>query len=109
LVRAQATARANVRDVIEPWDLPIPKGLQERIHEFERLDDELELEPFLADLAARPQLDVAIGDETLEQLPSVAGGASVALARMFKVIDPNTANPSSAHWERAFRLFDLLM
>jgi len=109
LVRAQATARANVRDVIEPWDLPIPKGLQERIHEFERLDDELQLEPFLADLAARPQLDVAIGDETLERLPSVAGGASVALARCFKIIDPKTANPSSAHWERAFRLFDLLM
>ena len=29
LVMAQATAKANVRDVIEPWDLPITKGLQE--------------------------------------------------------------------------------
>jgi hypothetical protein len=109
LVRAKATARANGRDVIEPWDLPIPKGLQERIHEFERLDEELELEPFLADLAARPQLDIALGDETVERLPALAGGASVALARSFKVVDPKTANPSSAHWERAFRLFELLM
>jgi len=109
LVRAQATARANLRDVIEPWDLPIPKGLQERIHEFERLDHELELEPFVADLAARPQLDVTIADETLERLPAVAGGASVALAQSFKIIDPKMKNPSSAHWERAFRLFDMLM
>ena len=109
LVRAQATARANLRDVIEPWDLPIPKGLQERIHEFERLDDELELEPFIADLAARPQLDVTIGDDTLERLPAVAGGVSVALARSFKVIDPKVTNPSTAHWERVFRLFELLM
>ena len=28
LVMAQATAKANVRDVIEPWDLPITKGLR---------------------------------------------------------------------------------
>ncbi len=29
LIMGQATAKANVRDVIEPWDLPITKGLQE--------------------------------------------------------------------------------
>jgi hypothetical protein len=34
LIRGQAVAKANLRDVIEPFDLPIPKGLQERIHEF---------------------------------------------------------------------------
>ena len=31
LLMAQATAKANARDVIEPWDLPITKGLQESI------------------------------------------------------------------------------
>lgn len=109
LIRAQANAKANLRDVIEPWDLPITKGLQERIHEFEKLDHEIEIGPFLADLAARPQLDVTVGEETTARIPSVAGGLSVALARSFKIIDPKLVNPSSEHWERAFRLFELLM
>jgi hypothetical protein len=47
LVRGEANAKANSRDVIEPWDLPITKGLQERIDEFERLDDDVELGPVL--------------------------------------------------------------
>jgi hypothetical protein len=109
LIMAQATAKANLRDVIEPWDLPITKGLQERVHEFEKLDQDIELEPFLGDLAARPQLDVALGEETQERIPAVAGGLAVALARSFKIIDPKVVNPSSEHWERAFRLFKLLM
>ena len=41
LIRAEANAKANLRDTIEPWDLPITKGVQERIHEFEKLDDEM--------------------------------------------------------------------
>ncbi|MDQ1462630.1 MAG: hypothetical protein QOI08_4114 [Actinomycetota bacterium] len=109
LIIAQATAKANLRDVIEPWDLPITKGLQECVHEFEKLDQDIELEPFLGDLAARPQLDVALGEETQERIPAVAGGLAVALARSFKIIDPKVVNPSSEHWERAFRLFELLM
>ena len=109
LIRAQAIAAANGRDVIEPWDLPIPKGLQERIHEFERIDEELGLEPFVADLAARPQLDVTIGDDAMNVLPGVAGGLCVALAHCMKVVDTKLVNPSSTHWERTFRIFELLM
>jgi hypothetical protein len=109
LIRAQANARANIRDVIEPWDLPITAGLQERIHEFERLDEEIEVEPFIERLAARPPLDVTLGEEAQDQLPYVAGGLSVALARSFMIIDPLLENPSTEHWERAFHLFDLLM
>jgi hypothetical protein len=30
LLRSQAAAKFNLRDVIEFWDLPIAKGLQER-------------------------------------------------------------------------------
>ena len=109
LIRAQATAKANVRDVIEPWDLPITKGLQERIHEFEKIDEELGLEPFIAELAARPQLDVTIGDDALNALPGVAGGLCVALARCMKIVDTTLVNPSSKHWQRAFQIFELLM
>jgi hypothetical protein len=109
LVRGEATAKANNRDVIEPWDLPITKGLQERINEFERLDDDIELEPILEKLTAWPQLDASLSEETEEQLPIVAGGLSVALARGFLLLDPDVKNPQSTHWERAFRLFDLLL
>ena len=38
LVRGEATAKANGRDIIEPFDLPITKGLQERIYEFRQAD-----------------------------------------------------------------------
>jgi hypothetical protein len=104
-----AAAKANNRDVIEPQDLPITKGLQERIHEFEKFDEAIELEPILGTLAARPQLDATIGEETEAKLGAIAGGMSVALARSFTIIDTRLKNPQTAHWERAFRLFDLLL
>jgi hypothetical protein len=109
LIIGQATAKANDRDVIERFDLPITKGLQESIHEFRRMDQEIELEPILEALAARPQLDATLSDDTTSQLGQIAGGVSVALARAFKLIDTRLENPSSEHWERAFQLFRLLM
>jgi hypothetical protein len=109
LIMGQATAKANLRDVIEPWDLPITKGLQESIHAFEKLDQEVELEPILEQLAARPQLDVALSEETQARLPEIVGGISVGLAHTFKILDPQVKNPSTDHWERAFRIFDLLL
>jgi hypothetical protein len=109
LIIGQATAKANDRDVIERFDLPITKGLQESIHEFRRMDQEIELEPILEALAARPQLDATLSDDTTAQLGQIAGGVSVALARAFKLIDTRLENPSSEHWERAFQLFRLLM
>ena len=57
LLMGQATAKANVRDIIEPWDLPITKGLQECMHQFRALDEEIELRPILEDLAARPAMN----------------------------------------------------
>ena len=109
LLRAQAAAKANGRDVIEPHDLPITKGLQERIHEFRTLDEEIELQPILDHFAARPPLDLAYGEEAEARLPAIAGGISVALARTFKVIDPELKNPQTRHWEMALRIFDLLL
>lgn len=109
LLMGQATAKANVRDVIDPEDLPITKGLQERIHEFRKLDEAIELQGLLDDLATRPQLDLTLADETEARLPLIAGGLSVALARSFKIIDTKLVNPQSVHWERAYQLFDLLL
>jgi|SRR5918999_6421251 hypothetical protein len=109
LVVAQAAARANRRDVLQPSDLPITKGLQERIHEFGRIDEEVELQPILDQLAARPPLDVSLGEEVEARLPAVVGGLSVALARTFTIIDPELKNPRTWQWERAVRVFKLLL
>lgn len=109
LVIAEAKAKANGRDVIESHDLPVTKGLQECIHRFRRLDREIGLEPILADLSARPQLDLALSEEAEVELPGIAGGVGMALASVFPIIDPNMRNPQTAQWDRAFRVFDLLL
>jgi hypothetical protein len=109
LLRAEATAKANGRDVVDPQDLPITKGLQECIHAFARLQESDELNPFLDHITARPPLDLALRDETEAMLPKVSGGLSIALARSFKLIDPDIKNPATKDWERAFQIFDLLL
>ena len=109
LLRAQAAAKANGCDVIEPHDLPITKGLQERIHEFRRIDEQIELQPILDQLAARPPLDLAYSEETEARFPEIAGGISVALAHTFKVINPDLKNPQTEHWQGVLRIFDLLL
>jgi hypothetical protein len=109
MIRAVAAAKANRRDIIQPFDLPITKGLQECIQEFKFMDLEIELKPILDRLTARPPLELAYSDETEKRLPSVVGGISLALARSFKIIDPEMKNPRSDHWERAFAAFNLLL
>lgn len=109
LLRGQAAAKANGRDIIEPFDPPITNGLQERIHEFRDIDEQIELKPIRDHLATLPALDLAYGEETEAQLPEIAGGISVALARSFKIIDPELKNPRSEHWERSQNIFDLLL
>jgi hypothetical protein len=109
LIRGKAAARANGRDIIEPCDLPITKGLQERIHEFRAIDQEIELKPILAYIATRRPLDLTCSVETEAQLPRIVGGISVALARAFKITDPTLKNPQTMQWERAIRIFDLLL
>ncbi len=110
LVVAEAHARANGRDVIEPQDLPVTRGLQEALHEF-RADPEAErrLEPVLEALAGRPRLDLACSEETERMLPELAGALTIALARLFRVIEPEIRNPQTRHWERAEQAFRLLL
>jgi hypothetical protein len=109
LVVGEATAKANLRDVILPHDLPITAGLETCIHQFQRVDHQVETRPILEQLATYPPLDLALGDETEQALPDIAGGISVALARAFKLIDTEVENPSTSHWQRAFDLFGLLL
>jgi hypothetical protein len=109
LVRAEANAKANGRDVMEPWDLPITKGLQQCINDFKTIDAEVDLDSVLAALAAHPPMDREYSDELAARLPLVVGGIGVALARSFKVVEPELKNPQTRDWQRAFELFDLLL
>lgn len=110
LLRGEANAKANGRDVLQPSDLPITRGLQECIHAFRKIDDEaLQIESILRELAQLPPLDLAYGEEIEAKLPEVAGGLSYALARAFKDVYPELKNPAQVHWDTLFRLFDLLV
>ncbi|MDX2265517.1 MAG: DUF1931 family protein [Hyphomicrobiales bacterium] len=109
VIRGEANAKANNRDVVEPWDLPITKGLQESIHRFRLINAELQLTDYLAGLTGLPPSDLAIGVETEGELPEIAGGLCLALAETFRITDPNLKNPMTKDWERAYRLFDLLL
>jgi hypothetical protein len=109
LVVGEEAARLNGQDAIEPFHLPIAHGLQKCIEEFRKLDEEVELEPILDQLAARPPLDVPYGEELEALFPVIVGGLSVALARSFKIVDPTLKNPSREHWRRSFQMFDLLL
>lgn len=109
LIRGQAAAKANDRDVIQPHDLPITKGLQESVHAFRALNEDIDLQDVLEQLTRLPVLDMDYSDETRAKLPEIAGGLSVALARSFKIVDPDLKNPMSQDWDKAFKLFDLLL
>jgi hypothetical protein len=108
-VMARGTAKANDRDVIQPRDLPITKGLQDSMHRFRELDEEIELQPLLDQIAARPPLEIAVHEDTDARLPEVAGGVSFALARVFKIVYPKKKSPSSEDWETVFEVFDQLI
>ena len=110
MVIGQATAKANVRDVIEPWDLPITKGLQESMHQFEKLEEEIELQPILESPGRPATAPTSRWTRRREaRLPLIFGGISVALAKTFKFIDAELKAVHTEEWERTFSLFRLLM
>ncbi len=65
--------------------------------------------PILDHLATRPQLDLGLSVETEARLQEIAGGLSVALGRVFRIIDPKVKNPQSEQWGRCLRVFDELL
>jgi len=105
----RVTAKTNGRDIIQPYDLPITKGLQESVREFDKMDESIELVAIVDNLTALPPLDAQLSAEAESWLPRIAGGLSLAVARMFKTVYPKVTNPQSTHWETAFRVFDLLL
>jgi hypothetical protein len=108
-IAGRNSARWNRRDVIAPQDLPITKGIQERMREFDKLDEAEEIRELLGRVVRRPPADVTLAEETEHLLPELFGGLSIALARLFRVIDTILTHPSTEHWERAFNLFRLVL
>ena len=108
-IAGRDSARWNGRDVIAPQDLPITRGLQEQMRAFSRLDEADELRRLLRESLRRPPDDVTFGEETEDVLVEVFGGMSLALARTFRIVDPEVRNPSTDHWDRTFQLFRLLL
>ena len=109
LQRGDANAKASGAVIMQPWNLPITTGLQECIQAFKKMDETIALQPILDRLAKRPPLELDYSEETEASLPGVVGGLSVALARAFKIIDPELKNPRIKQWERANQMFDLLL
>jgi len=109
LVVAERNAKYNGRDVIYEPDVPVTKGLQETVREFESMDVALKLEPVLDYLAGLPPLDLEVSEDVRKLLPRLAGALVVAAARVLKALEPGLKNPQNEHWERLEAVFDQLI
>ena len=109
LLIGQATAKANGRDITDPWDLPVTGGLQECLHQFERIDEQIEVRPILESLAVRPPLASALSEATEARLPLLFGAISVALVRTFQVVDAQVTEVHTREWDRAFSVVRILI
>jgi Domain of unknown function (DUF1931) len=107
-IAGRDTAKWNGRDVIEPQDLPITRGVQELMREFDKLDEADEVRELLREAIRRPPADVTFSEDTEGTLLELFGGLSVGLARTFRVLEPTSENPTTKHWDKAFALFRLL-
>lgn len=110
LLVARGTARANNRNIIEPQDLQISSGLQDCIQAFRDIElGEVHLLPILDRILARPPRGIEFTDEVRARLVLIMGGLSVALARALQILDPGLTAPRTTHWERVFRVFNLVV
>ncbi len=109
LLMAQRLAKMNGRDVITEADVPLTKGLQESMHQFRELNEEVPVAGILERLAKLPPMDLAIGEDVEKMLPELAGGMTISLAKVFKIIDPDMKNPQTEHWEKVERIYEILV
>ena len=107
-IAGRNSAKWNGRDVIVAQDLPITKGVQERMREFDKLDEAEEIPGLLRQVVRRPPGDVTFDEDTEEMLPELFWALGIALARSFRVVDPTVSNPSTEHWNRVFTIFRLV-
>ena len=107
--RAVTNAEANGHESVEPQDLPITAGLSDSIRAFGRVDETVSLDAIREQLDRRAALTLPLAEATWAQLPEVAGGIGVALARSFRILDESLKKPQPTHWDKATRIFGLLL
>ncbi|UXA11034.1 DUF1931 family protein [Mycobacterium sp. SMC-8] len=107
-IAGRNSAKWNGRDVIVPQDLPITKGVQERMREFDKLEEAEEIRELLRQAVRNPPGDVMFAEDTEQLLPELFGGLSIAVARSFRVVDATVSNPSTEDWDRVYELFRLV-
>ena len=108
-IAGRNTAKWNGRDIVVPQDLPITKGLQERMREFDKLEEAEEIRELLRRVVRQPPGDIAFAEDTEQLLPELFGGLSIALARAVSAVDETVSNPSTEHWNRVFTIFGLVL
>jgi hypothetical protein len=103
-IAGRNSAKWNGRDVLSPRDLPITKGVQERMREFDKLEEAERIRELLRQQVRRPPAEVTFAEDTERMLPEVFGGLSVALARTLRVIDPKIDQPNHIRLGAVFRV-----
>jgi len=109
LIQGEVTAGVNGRDIIDYRDIPITSGLQMAIHDFREIDQELDLAPILEHLATLPPLRKELSDTLETKLPLLVGAIVVTLARIFKIVNNELKNPTSAEWEQVEEIYQVLL
>ena len=109
LIIAKVAAKANERDIIQLYDLPITKGIQEHINEFKKYDEYLELTPVLEKIVPLPQLNITYSNEVEKTIVELAGALSIISAKILKVLNPDLKNPITEDWEKVKNIFNILL
>jgi hypothetical protein len=109
LVIGVRNASYNNRDVIMEPDLPLTKGILERLQEFRRYEESIDLKPILDHLATYPPLERTLSLEVEAMLPELVGTLAMLAGQTMKIIDPEVKNPDSELWDRVLRLMELLL
>jgi len=109
LLLAQSKAKANGRPVIDWIDVPVTKGLQENIHEFRKMDEELSVSEILDSLSKLPPMDLPYSEKLEAKIPEITGGITVSLAKVFKAVDPHLKNPATEEWEKIEKIYKILL
>ena len=79
-IAGRNSAKWNGRDVVVAQDLPITKGVQERMREFDKQEEAEEIRELLRQAVRLPPGDVTFAEDTERLLPELCGGLSVGLA-----------------------------
>ena len=106
LLMGARRASAEDRDVTSVSDLPITKGLQERLEEFRLYADLTSIMPVVEHLARMRRTDVVLDNEAEAELPLVAGALLMLFGQVVTICEPDMVNPDEAAWDMAFRVVD---